>query len=53
MSKKPSKPACPIDEVENVASANECTGMLPCMPPDEDTQPVRRMMHVHPQPKKR
>lgn len=53
MSKKPRKPACEIDDVENVASANECTGMLPCMPADEDTQPVRRMMHVHSAPEKR
>ena len=41
----------PIDDVETVASANEWTGMLPAMPADEDTQPVRRMMNVHPQPK--
>ena len=41
----------PIDDVESVASANEWTGMLPAMPADEDTQPVRRMMNVHPQPK--
>ena len=53
MSKKARKPACEIDDVENVASANECTGMLPCMPADEDTQPVRRMMHVHSEPEKR
>ena len=38
----------PIDDVETVASANEWTGMLPAMPADEDTQPVRRMMNVHP-----
>ena len=37
--------------METVASANEWTGMLPAMPADEDTQPVRRMMNVHPQPK--
>ena len=42
----------PIDDVETVASANEWTGMLPAMPADEDTQPVRRMMNVHPQPKR-
>lgn len=41
----------PIDDMETVASANEWTGMLPAMPADEDTQPVRRMMNVHPQPK--
>ena len=41
----------PIDDVETVASAKEWTGMLPDMPADEDTQPVRRMMNVHPQPK--
>lgn len=40
----------PIDDVETVASANEWTGMLPAIPADEDTQPVRRMMNVHPQP---
>ena len=41
----------PIDDMETVASANEWTGMLPAMPADEDPQPVRRMMNVHPQPK--
>ena len=52
MSEHWKKSSRPIDDVETVASANEWTGMLPAMPADEDTQPVRRMMNVHPQPKR-
>ena len=53
MSEHWKKSSRPIDDVETVASANEWTGMLPAIPADEDTQPVRRMMNVHPQPGRR
>ena len=40
-----------IDETDAVASACECTGMLPTKAEDDQDAAVCRMMNVHPQPK--
>ena len=40
------------DEIKAVASATECTGMLPAVPPDGNTASVRKMLRVHAQPRR-
>ena len=42
-----------IDETDSVASACECTGMLPAKTEEGENTTVCHMMNVHPQPKRR
>lgn len=39
------------DDVFTVASNTECTGILPAMPWDADTEEARKLYHVHRQPR--
>lgn len=39
------------DEIKAVASATECTGAVPAIPWDGDTEDQRKLLHVHRQPK--
>lgn len=41
-----------IDENDVIASANEWTGSIPAIPLDDDTQNVRKMMDIDPQPER-
>ena len=41
-----------IDETDAVASACECTGMLPAKPEEGEDTAVCHMLNVHPQPKR-
>lgn len=41
-----------IDETDSVASACECTGMLPAKPEEGENTAVCHMLNVHPQPKR-
>ena len=38
------------DEIKAVVSATECTGALPALPWDGDTENARRMLRIHRQP---
>ena len=40
------------DELDAVASATECTGAVPAIPWDGDTEEARKLMKVHRQGKK-
>lgn len=37
----------PEDCLDAVASARECTGMLPAIPWDGETGPTRRLLRIH------
>ena len=39
------------DGVETVVSSTECTGILPAIPWDADTENARRLYRVHRQPR--
>lgn len=39
------------DSLESVASATECTGALPAIPWDGDTENSRRLLRIHRQPR--
>jgi len=41
-----------IDETDPVASARECTGMLPAKTAEGEDTTVCHMLNVHPQPKR-
>ncbi len=39
------------DEIKAVVSATECTGALPALPWDGDTENARRLLRIHRQPR--
>lgn len=41
----------PQDCLDAVASATECTGALPAVPWDADTENARRLLRIHRQPR--
>lgn len=43
----------PQDQLDAVASASECTGILPAIPPEGDTGENRSLLGIHRSPRRK